>query len=632
MSIDVAAAPPAPRLAAVLPFVLPPGLQQRTDGLYAEPGAYGATLVAAVDAVHRGGGVFTGLDYSVLLAALFGHGPALPAGGARLAGAIRPFAAERRALYRAVKIVDGSAVYVFEPVFIATPADPDGTGQSACLDFDEFVADMWLKGIRFGIDAAAVRAAIAANRVEYVTVARRLDAAPGQDARIVEVSADIHRNNAPRQLANGRLDLNSFQNRFPQIAPGVRLLQKLPASAGSHGVEMSGVRLAPEPGADLDLAAYAGEGTAIEKGRDGEFLVSRASGFLQVDAKTTRISVGPKIVSRDGVSARTTGNLTLSGDYEEFGDVQEKRVVEGDSITVHGNVFGRVSSRGGTVLLHGNLMGGGADNRRGDVEVRGVAASAVLRAGQGAVLLERAENCVVSGTRVTIAHAVGCEIIGDEVTVGVAEGCAIAGRRVTVRACAPRRQGEMLVCVLRPDGARIGEVIAMVRQRVAQFGELAARQREAMQGMTSRPDVRRYVSLSAKVRSKELNLNPEQARHFQKMAQDLGPALKAIAEVAARVKALDAERQAGQAMLDSLEAQRRDAAGASEVKVGSVQGETQVRVLGFDPAAGKPYDLAARAIRLRLRGLQQGELLFAGAQGSVDWNSGQAEAATEPAA
>jgi uncharacterized protein (DUF342 family) len=611
MSIDVAASP------------LPPGLLARADGVYADPGAPRATLAAAVDALYRGGSFLAGLDYPALLAVLFGHRsapvsasasiPAPAPAGVRLAARVLPFTAPRRALYRAVKIGAGSAAYVFEPVFMLDPGDPGGEGRPARLDVDEFIADMWVKGIRFGVDVAAVRAAIAADRPEYVTVARRLEPVQGQDARIAEVSSDIHRNDAPRQLANGRLDLGSFQNRFPQIQPGVRLLQKIAATAGSPGFEMSGAPLPPKPGQDLHLGAYAGEGTAIESGPAGEFLVAKCAGFLQVDARTSRISVSAKIVSRDGVSARTTGNLSLEGDYEEFGDVQEKRAVEGESITVHGNVFGRVASRGGTVLLQANLVGGSAENRRGDIRVRGVASSAVLRASQGEVVLERAENCVVSGTRVRVAHAVNCEIIGDEVVVGQAEGSAIAGRRVTVGACAPRKQGEMLVCALRPDTGPVGAVIEQVGQRVAQFAELAARAREAMQQMTAKPDVRRYLMLSSRLRKNELKLTP-------------GPALKAIAEVSNKVKALEAERQAGQAMLATLEAQRRSAAVVSSIEVGSVQGETQVRVLGFDPAASA-YDLGPREIRQRLRGPQAGELLFGGASGRFAWSSEQMEAA-----
>lgn len=111
-----------------------------------------------------------------------------------------------------------------------------------------------------GIDLDAVRSAIDTGKAERVTVARRLDPEPGQDARIVEVSDDIHRNDAPRQLADGRLDLNSFQNRSPQIQPGVRLLQKVPLSTGRPGFEMSGVPLARRAAGPVRRAGGAAQG------------------------------------------------------------------------------------------------------------------------------------------------------------------------------------------------------------------------------------------------------------------------------------------------------------------------------------------------------------------------------------
>jgi hypothetical protein len=137
----------------------------------------------------------------------------------------------------------GKAEYYFEPVVLTDPADPDGPGVPAQLDPDEFVADMWGKGIRFGIDMAAVRAAIGAGRAERINVARRLDPLAGTDAQIIEVSAELHRSDAPRQLANGKLDLMAFQNRFPQIKQGVRLLKKVPRQAGKTGFELSGLPL-----------------------------------------------------------------------------------------------------------------------------------------------------------------------------------------------------------------------------------------------------------------------------------------------------------------------------------------------------------------------------------------------------
>ena len=614
---------PATRIAATGPEHC---IARRDDGVYADPSVLGTTLVAAVDNVYRAGNYFVGIDYPVLLKALFDHGPELPRGPdgvavVRFAADIRAFDPARRTLYRAPKIGRGYAEYVFEPVWLPDPLDPEAEGIPTRLDVDEFIADMWMKGIRCGLDLPVIRAALASNKADRVTIARSIEPVPGADAGIVEVSDDIHRNDAPRQLANGRLDLNSFQNRFPQIQPGVRLLQKLPATAGAKGIEMSGTPLPATPGRDADFASYAGAGTRVERTQEGEFLVSAQAGFLMVDPKTSQIAVGDKVVSRDGVSAKTTGNLSLTGDYEEFGEVQEKRAIEADSITVHGDVFGALVSRGGTIVVRANLVGGSARNARGDIRVRGVASGALLQADDGGIVMERAENCVIAGTRVEVKHAVNCEIVGDEVVVGIAEGCALAGRRVTVECTVPRKQSEMLVAVLREEGQQIGEVIAAVTQRVAQFATLAAQLKAVQDAMTGKPDVRRYLMLATRVRKGEISLTPEQARQFQKMAQDVGPALKAIGDVSAKIKAAEAEQQAGTHMLANLEAQRGDAASVSSVAIASVQGETQVRILAYSPAGGQPWRWTPREIRARLRGPQAGELLFMGGAGSVAWSS-----------
>jgi hypothetical protein len=105
------------------------------------------------------------------------------------------------------------------------------------------------------------------------------------------------------------------------------------------------------------------------------------------------------------------------------------------------------------------------------------------------------------------------------------------------------------------------------------------------------------------------------------MAQDVAPALKAIGDASAKLKAAEAEQQKGGAMLANLETQRGDAASISGVTIASVQGETQVRILGYSPAGGPPHRWPPREIRTRLRGPQAGELLFLDGAGSVVWTS-----------
>ena len=620
MSDTAVATPPAP--AARFDSTGPAHcLQRRPDGIYADPAVLGTTVLAAVDSILRSGSVLSGIDYPVLIKALFDSGPALPIGPdgqpvVRIAADILPFNVQRRSLYRSVKIAGGEAEYCFEPVFLAGPG---GEGEIPTrLDVDEFVADMWTKGIRFGIDIAGVRAGIADPSLGRVVVARRLEPEAGLDATVVEVSDEIHRSDAPRQLKNGKLDLMCFQNRFPQVQGGTRLLQKLPTKVGKPGFELSGIRIEPAAPRDLDFSAYAGEGTSIEKGAAGEFLVAARTGFLNVDPKTQRIAVGDKIVSHDGVSAKTTGNLNLTGDYEEFGDVQEKRVIEGNGITVHGNVYGDIHSRGGMVRLRATLVGGSVHNKRGDIQVDGVSANAILQATAGTVTLQRAENCVVSGTRVRIEHAINCEIVADEISIGIAEGCALAARRVGIDSTAPWRESEMLVYVLCADCTRIDEVLVQIGARLAQFEAAATRHKQDLAHLCAQPEVRKYLEIAGRVRSGELHLTPAQAQQFKQMGQAVGPDLQKIGEVSAARKAVEAEQAEGKALSERFTAQRSERTAGSEVSLGLLQGDTQVRQLPFDPDGACFYDLPAREIKARLRG-NAGTPLHAAASGSYAW-------------
>lgn len=607
-------------------------IARQPDGVYCDVAALGPVLLAAVDAILLRNQVFSGLNYPVLIKALFGHGPELPRNArgeivVRLADDILPFDPARRTLYRAARIADGQAEYYFEPVFLP---DEEGAEQPARLDIDEFIADMWMKGIRFGIDVEAVQAAIDAGAAGRIVVARRLAPCPGEDARVVEVSNELHRSDAPRQLANGKLDLMSFQNRFPQVQRGIRLLRKLPRVHGEPGFELSGIALAPELPSDLDLADWSGPGTTVDRIAEGEFVVALQEGFLNVEGN--RLSVDDKIVSHDGVSARTTGNLQLEGDYEEFGEVQENRVVEGESITVHADVFGNVLSRGGVVCLNRNLIGGSARNADGPIHVLGVASGATIQSANGEVSLRRAENCTVSGRKVTVEEAVNCEIVADEVVIGKAEGCAVAARRIVIECAAPRGHSEMRVFVLRPDCSRIEAAIGMIHERVGQFGELAAQRRAAMGALAAQPDVASYVKLAGRVRKGELVLTPEQQPAFKRLAAAVAPALKQMAGLSQETRDSEAEQQSGMALLARLEAQRAEHSGAVSVAIGQVSGDVSVRALDVEPDGaeaerGSQYKLSPREIKARLRDASGAELLFAGSSGSFDWSTAEAPTA-----
>ncbi|WP_374581819.1 flagellar assembly protein A [Pseudoduganella sp.] len=606
---------------------LPSALVQRADGVYFKAEVAPALLQAAANQVFLSGAYFRGIDYGVFIRALYGAGPELPEGMKsqplwRFADEIVPFPGVRRELYKSVRIVGGEAEYYFEPVFIEIEGSAPVPAQ---LDFGEFVADMWTKGIRFGIDAPVVRETIASGRVARVIVARKLPPVPGRDAAIVEVSESIHRSNAPRLLANGRFDLHTFQNRFPQVKAQVRLLRKEPAVPGTRGFELSGIVLDPPAPRDLELTSVAGEGTLVLHINDADYLVSSVEGFINVDSKSKRISIGPKIVSREGVSVRTTGNLQLDGDYEEFGEVQEQRVVEGGNITVHGDVFGKISSRGGTIALQKNLMGGSATNAEGNIRVAGVASGAVLHAKKGDVVLGKAQNCVITATRVIITEALNCEIMADEVLIKLAAGCAIAARRIEIDAAGPRKQAEMQLHVMVPDTTKYDEKLAECAARAARHEQQAARCKEQMDGIMAEQELRNYMQLASKVRKQEVTLNQEQLVLFQKMALKAGPSLKMVARLQVEMKEAQAAQQKEQELGEHVYKQKLMVVGGSRCTVRQVFGDTTVRKMIFNPDLGPAYWLPPKEVKARLRSaLGSEQPLFAAASGEFDWSASAA--------
>ena len=528
-------------------------------------------------------------------------------------------------LYRGLKIAGARAEYLFEPVSIdctvprtAAGGSVDGqefetVTQKTRLDFDEFIAQAWLKGLRCGIDESAVREAIDSERTGRVVIARAVPPGAGRDAGVEELSAGMHRDDAPGLLPDGRVDLARFRNRFPQIRAGEKLLRKLPLVLGEPGRELDGRAVAPALPKDIDFAALAGAGTRVESGPDGEFMVATIDGFLDIDEASSKVSVTDKIVNRAGVSLRTTGDLVLMGDdYEEHGEIQEGRVVEGLNVTTFADVFGKIVSRGGAVVLKKNLSGGAIVNPGGQVAVEGRVSGATILAPDGEVTLQHAENSLIVGRRVVVRErAVGCDILADELDIALAEASVLAGRRIAVAQVRPHGPAETVVSVLLPpEDAQLDELQAADEQA-----------RQVMDTLRVRPGVANYLTVAARVHRQEIALNAEQQAAFHKLRDNVSPVLKAMAQLSEQGKARAAHREKLLAAIAGVEAARQAAAESINCRIDDIAGELIVRARYLNADAKPPQGLAQGELRAFLRAAPGGSRpLFAGSSGSFEWS------------
>lgn len=630
--------------------LLPSFVRRGSDGLYADLSAIDSNALfrGFVERVFSAGARFSGLDYDVFRSLLFDYEPEdigrlaeqLAKQGKRpelrLADDIVPFPPERRQFYRSVKLLGNGegAEYFFEPVLVEEPADvPPGYPLDAPpppprqvrvkLDFDEFVADLWGKGIRFGIDQAAVRAAIRENRTERVVVARMKPPAPGKDASVAEQSEALYRDDSPFIRSDGRMDLRHFRNRFPQVRQGSLLFKKLPRIPGKPGWDVAGKALDPGEPKDFDLAAMAGPGTRVEHLPGGEYIVSGMDGFLNIDTRSNQISVTEKIINREGVSLRTTGDLTLSGDeFEEHGEVQEQRNVEGKNMTFRADVFGNVVSNGGRLVLRQNLAGGSAIARGGgSVVVEGNASRATVEAREGEITLAYAESCFIFGRKVTIGRAVSCDIYAEELTVDMAEGCAIAAARVTVTASKARKDVETVISILVPDLAPHANWMEGLRKTRGECERRLADKTRELEALAALPEVKGYFTLSRQVKTQAVRLTEEQEEAFQRLRDRLAPTLLKIEALQKAANEARVSRDGAEVQMRQVANRAREAFANVGCSIRSVEGETVVRALRGHETVLPARTMLPRDLRAALRKIHAtGERLFAGGTGSFEWN------------
>ncbi|MDD5384355.1 MAG: FapA family protein [Gallionella sp.] len=599
-----------------------------------------------IDRLFTGGMRFSGLDYAAFLKLLYDADWLAAMQGksaeVKIATKISRFLPQRQVLYRAVKLLEGGnrAEYVFEPVSIkeayeepvyGEPGEdgvPSITGYVSKtrqvptkLDFDEFIADMWLKEVKFGIDADAVRQAIASGASARVTIARYLEPTEGRDAEILEVCPDLRRDNSPKILRDGKADLKAFKNRFPQIAKGKRLIKKVPRVLGKPGYKVAGDVIEPKMPKDVDLYALAAAGTSVEQAADGEYIVAALDGFIILDEQSSSISVTEKIETKGGVSAKTTGDLELSVDeFIEHGEVQEGCTVKGKHMTFIADVFGNVISRGGNIRIEGNFSGSRAESQGGNITLCKSASRATVRARDGEVTVHYCEHSTIIGRVVRVEHAVSCEIIADEVFADVVEGCMIAAEKIKIASADERRGRETLVTVLIPDLSEFDQRIATLQKRIVEAQESNKAKVQEIELLKSDQEFAKYLALHERIKSGAIKLTTEQAGNWRKLVEKNAKVVNQIAKLNAEISALDLSVKKSEEELASA-TRERDAMGGDiscviDKIIGQTTGQTMKSANGADVFSGMP----GADIRVILQKVDSYKArIFSEDSGSVGW-------------
>jgi hypothetical protein len=628
---------------------LPGYLLRQPGGIFVDLSLFpvGGGFAEFIENLFGEGWRFSGLDYSLLSGLLYDYDAILEAHGigkkVKLADDVVVFTLQRKDLYKAVKVdAEGKhAEYLFEPALIEVITEvlpvlgePGADGVAAVvgserkselvqtrLDTDEFIAKMWGKGVRYGIDVEVVAGVISRGETVRMVIARQLEATEGSDAEIEEASDALRRDNSPKRLLNGKADLRRFQNRFPQIANGARLLKKKKRVLGKPGFKVSGMRIEPLLPLDFDLLLLAGEGTRVENQGVNEYIVSTRDGFLSLDVVTNHISVTEKIENKGGISAKTTGDLSLAGDeFVEHGEVQEGRVVEGRNMTFRSDVYGDIVSQSGLILLEGSLSGGSAKSHGGEVISNARAFNSVIEAWNGRVTAKYAEGCLIMGETVEIERAVNCEIIAKQVNIGSAEGSGVAGKMIRIASSSAHRNRESIIFMLVPSLVSMDAQIRRVQKAIADCEQGITDNEQELARIRADEEVAKYLALAASIRQGSVKLNPEQQANWNKMTVKFAPADKAMNKlIAGKQEQLEQIDSFRQELAFLLQAREKSGEGI-HCEINEVAGDTLVRTMAAFNGTAEFVKFSTGELRNRLR--EQGsaqERVFSSDEGAFDW-------------
>ena len=227
-------------------------------------------------------------------------------------------------------------------VTIVVPPDSPSVTKAQILDKLEAA------GVVFGIDEGALEALTETRNAANIVIARGIPACEG-DSAYLKFYVDPDLQGRPEELEDGRVDFKEI-NSFLCVEEGQLLVEKIPATAGTEGIDVYGKPLPAKQGKDKPMPI--GKNVIVV---DDWRLYAAINGHLHIFLDK-RINVLPVIVIEGDVDYNT-GNIEFKGSVLVRGSIQP-----GFCVKAGGNVEVCDSICGGTVeatsiIVHKGIQG-----------------------------------------------------------------------------------------------------------------------------------------------------------------------------------------------------------------------------------------------------------------------------------
>lgn len=280
--------------------------------------------------------------------------------------------------------------------------------------FEMAMEELKKRNICYGVDEAGVRKAVDMVGNPMI-IARGNPPVHGENAILVK-KIDLEHRGRPQELKNGRVDFKNL-NLFRTVKKGDLLVERIPHTQGTSGMDIYGNTVAAKPGKPAMLPM--GKNTKIVEEHK---LIAAIDG--QIVLQGAKYVVDPSIEIRGDVDL-STGNIEFSGSVFVRGSVQAGFFIraEGD-VEVAGTISGG-TVEGRNVIVKAGIQGMNRGCIKAKEDVRSTfAENAKIVAGRDAIITDSIMHSRVSA---------GKHIIVDGGRGVIAGGMLAAGEEIAAK-------------------------------------------------------------------------------------------------------------------------------------------------------------------------------------------------------
>lgn len=406
----------------------------------------------------------------------------------KLCDKILPISPERAAKYHKPMIFwtnKDQAEYTFNPLFDEEVGEWGRMVEIRnYLNKDEFIARMWIHGVRFWFQIEAIKEAIQAPKDKKVVIAEALPIVPGKDAYL-QTLIPLWQDLGIQTTVTWKIDWKDYARVFPQIPEWQRLYQKVNLVEGKKGMNIAWVESYPIPPKDIHLKDLCGEWVVLINEKGIEYIVSAQSWYVQpviwqYDSKEYWETEGIKVkVSKDqikwpvavtkeiklGTIWPRTWNIEAKWDVSIQWEIKHDYWVKAENLTCIWDVSGSIYVAGNIKII-GNILGtagkqsikigqysqnGQVVSQSWDITINGkVLSNAIIQAQHGNVDATWVESSILIGKNIRVKSLTSSIVIWENIDIDeVKNSIIICSEKTSIKSLVSLKQYWNIILIIK---------------------------------------------------------------------------------------------------------------------------------------------------------------------------------------